>query len=433
MKKVLMVAYHYPPEGSSSGVLRTLKFSKYLPRHQWAPSVLTVKSWLYPIRDMDLMADIPPNVAVHRTWALDSVRHLGIRGRHLACLAIPDRFVTWLPFGIACGLRVIRQEGIQALCSTSPVPTAHLIAAVLKRVTGLPWLADFRDPWIEEGLHPRPGTLRYRTESTLERLVVTSADRVVVTTPRMKADFLARYPTLSPARVDVIYNGYDEADFPIGGDVPQGTRFEIIHAGLVTPDYRNPLPVLRTMAQLIAEGLIPAEKVRITFLGDSPYLSSNDFLSSVHSLGLRHVVHIAPHVAHRDALRLMREASVLLLLQASEDTRALIPAKSFEYLRLGRPILALTLAGATADLLRGMSHCYAVTPSDEAGIRNALTQLYRLWAQSPVAITLTRSIQRFERAALAGELAGILDEVCGAAHRSPAQSRERGDVAANRS
>src|SRR5437762_4026085 len=185
-----MVAYHYPPEGSSSGVQRALKFSRHLPSFGWVPHVLTLRESIYSVKDYTLQQDIPAAVTVHRTAGLDSTRHLAIRGRHLEWTAVPDASISWLPFGVARGLKVIKHHDVRAIFSTSPKPTAHLIAAALKWRTRLPWVADFRDPWIDKGVHPLPGTLRLRVESRCERYVMQYADRLTVTSPEMRDDFL---------------------------------------------------------------------------------------------------------------------------------------------------------------------------------------------------------------------------------------------------
>jgi glycosyltransferase involved in cell wall biosynthesis len=407
-KSVLMVAYHYPPEGSSSGVLRTVKFSKYLPRHGWRPHVLTLRDSLYPIRDEGLLRDIPPEAVIYRTRAFDASRHLAIKGRHLALFGVPDRCVGWLPFGMARGLRVIKTVGVQALYSTSPLPTAHLIAALLKSVTGLPWIADFRDPWIEEGIHPRPGSLRFRAESRLERLVVTRADRITVTTPEFCADLHSRYRYLPKEKFSVIFNGFDEEDFRDLNDTGVPSRFEILHAGLVTPDYRDPIPFLRAVASLTENGGLPRREVRIVFLGGGAYLESPSFRRTVTDLALSDVVEVLPRIPHRDVLRRLREAAVLLLLQASDDTRSLIPAKAFEYLRVGRPILAVTLEGATAELIRTAHAGVVAHPADAEGMRRALLDFYR-HGWRPGSRDNNRLIRQYERRALTGELARLLD------------------------
>jgi glycosyltransferase involved in cell wall biosynthesis len=413
VKRVLVVAYHYPPEGSSSGVLRTLKYTKYLPAHGWAPHVLTLQEAAYPIVDPTLLAQIPESVSIHRTRGFDVARRLSIAGMYPGFLAVPDRFaLSWWPFAVARGLRVIRRLGVDALYSTSPQPTAHLIAATLKAATGVPWVADFRDPWIEDGAHPRPGSLRYGVESRLERMVVRTADKVTVTTPLLGREFLHRYPFLSPDKVVTIFNGYDERDFE-GLKFEPPDDFEILHTGLVTPSFRDPAPLLRAVAALIRRGELVARDTRVAFLGGGEYLASQAFRDLVAQLDLDGVVDVGTRVSYQEALARLGRASVLVLLQASDDTRALIPAKGFEYLRAGRPILALTLPGATAELVQTTRSGVVVDPTDVEGIGRALVELRDAdWA-------LERrddgfpGIDRFERRALTAQLATLLDELTG--------------------
>src|SRR5687768_13067457 len=407
-----MVAYHYPPEGGSSGVLRALKFSKYLPGNGWTPHILTLRESFYPVKDNGLLRDVPVEAVVHRTLALDNARHLAIKGRHLALLGVPDRFVSWFFFGVAKGVKVIRKQGVQAIYSTSPPATAHLIAAALKSITGASWIADFRDPWIEEGSFPVPGSIRCRIESALERMVVRRCDCLLVTTPYLKQEFLSRYPELPADKIHVIYNGYDESDFSESGLAPRSDLFEIIHAGLVTREFRNPLPLLETVAGLIAEGSLPRNQVKITLLGGDWWVASPEFTSEIKRLGLDGVVSVEGRVSHQESLRRLAEAAVLLVLQASEDTHSLIPAKAFEYLRIGRPILALTLEGATADLIKDREHCFVVNPADSVGLRNGVLSLYDLWRKGGNrCLQVEAATRQYERSHLTAQLAKILDRL----------------------
>jgi glycosyltransferase involved in cell wall biosynthesis len=411
MKTVLMVAYHYPPEGSSSGVLRSLKFSRYLPAYGWRPHVLTLRESVYPVRDESLKAQIPPEVMLHRTAGWDSARHFAIGGRHFEWTAIPDSYISWLPFAVRCGLQVIRGGRIDALFSTSPKPTAHLIAATLKRRTGIPWIADFRDPWIEPGVFPRPGSMRCRVEKRLEAVVTSSADRLTVTTPELRDEILRRYPAIPSEKVVVVYNGYDEDDFKNLDDAAASSRrFELIHAGMVTPDYRDPAPLLRAVAHLCEHGDVSRQDVRVVFLGAGHYVASAAFRQIVESLRLNDVVQVAERVAHHDSLRRLYQASVLVVLQA-EDTQALIPAKVFEYLRVGRPILALTSEGATARLMREAGVGIIAEPTSFGAILHAVRTLYAAWKAEPDRYVRPAGLSRFTRVSLTGELARLLETV----------------------
>lgn len=411
MKSVLMIAYHYPPEASSSGVLRTLKFSRHLLPKGWTPHVLTLRDSVYPVRDETLVSQIPPEVTVHRVAGWDTARHFAIRGRHLGCMAVPDSYVSWLPFGVAAGLKLVRRTPIHALFSTSPKPTAHLIALALKRRTGVPWIADFRDPWIEEGLYPPPGSLRYRVESRLEAAVVRHADAVVATTPDLLDELRTRHARVPAKKFSVIFNGYDSDDFDDAWDrITPPPVFELIHAGMLTPDYRNPIPLLTALASLLARGEIARPDVRVVFLGAGAYVESGAFRDAVASLGLGDVVQVMARLPHRESLRRLYQAAVLVVLQ-DDEARALIPAKVFEYLRVGRPILSLTAEGATPRLLRELGVGIVADPSSPDAIAAALRRLYADWRAHGVRPASAADIGRFARAALAGELAARLDAV----------------------
>lgn len=404
---ILLIAYHFPPEGGSSGVLRTLGFCRYLPEFGWAPHVLTLRDSVYQSRDLSLLSAVPTSVKVHRTLGWDAARYLGYRGRYPSWAAVPDRYVSWLPFAILRGLSIIGRYEVRALFSTSPYPTAHLIAAILRARAKIPWIADFRDPWIEDGIYPPPRSLRFMIESRLERAVVEGASHITVTTPEFRQELLRRYPDLAAAKVSVIYNGYDEADF---AELPQLVRpplFEVLHAGLVTPAYRDPGPLLGALAALLRKGQISPSDVRVVFLGGGDWLNSRQFADTIEHFGLQAIVRVLPRLPHEAALRRLQQAAVLLVLQASEDTKNLIPAKLYEYLRIGRPILAITPKGATADLLRHLGVGLAADPACESAIESALLALYRQW-QTGATPSRPRHLVRFSRRMLAAQLAAIL-------------------------
>jgi hypothetical protein len=165
------------------------------------------------------------------------------------------------------------------------------------------------------------------------------------------------------------------------------------------------------VSSLIAEGVIPRDQVRITFLGGDSWVCSSDFTAEVNRMHLEGVVSVQSRVSHREALRRMAQAAVLLLLQASDDTRSLIPAKAFEYLRIGHPILALTLEGATADLLKGMEHCLVIEPNDIASLRKSVISLFEVWLKGEIGLQGGGASRQFERGNLTDQLAGILDRL----------------------
>ncbi len=419
-RRLLMITFHYPPSNSSSGGLRPLKFGKYLAELGWESSVLTVPTQCHESVDAALLREIPQSVRVHHASCFDTKKKLSIAGKYPGFLAVPDRFVSWLPFGVWTALRAIRREGITALYSTSPIPTAHLIALTVKRMTGLPWVADFRDPWVETEGSEVYGPLRQRFELWLERRVVIGADRVVVTTPEFKQYLLHRYGRSIGDKICVVYNGYDEEDLQdLTPETDDPERFTLLHAGLLDPHYRNPLPILHALRQCLDGASLPAD-TRVTFIGGGTY-ADQVLPGAVGELRLTPNVEVVGRMPYRRALARQAGASALLLMQGGDDTWMLIPAKAFEYLRTGRLILTTAPAdSATGRLVREFDGTFLASPDDPKDIARSLTALYQVWSQG-VRHVKRDSVARLNRRATAAELASILDAMTNVA--APAPSR----------
>src|SRR5258706_289224 len=144
-----MVAYHFPPMNASSGIQRTLRFAQYLPEFHWEPAVLTAHPRVYPSVSNASLAEVPPQLLVRRAFALDTVKHLSLKGLYPRWLALPDRWATWWLGAIGAGLSLIRNFKPDVIWSTYPIATAHLIGYTLRKLTGVPWVADFRDPMAQ--------------------------------------------------------------------------------------------------------------------------------------------------------------------------------------------------------------------------------------------------------------------------------------------
>ena len=180
---------------SSSGLLRSLKFSRNLLNHGWRATVLTVNPHAYERTENTQLSQIPSEVSVIRAFALDTRRHLSIRGRYLGFLALPDRWVSWVLGAVPAGWRAIRHEGIDVIFTTHPIATAILIGWFLHRLTAKPWVVDFRDLMTEEDYPTDPLTRRvYRW---IERKAVQHASRLIFTAPSAIEVYLSRYPNLA--------------------------------------------------------------------------------------------------------------------------------------------------------------------------------------------------------------------------------------------
>src|SRR5262249_47908110 len=277
------------------------------------------------------------------------------------------------------------------------------------------WVGDLREWWVEEnGAWSRRGTWRYRVDSFLERRVLLGADRITVTTEGLKADLLRRRPELPPNKIAVIENGFDEEDFRDveNDDEPQGDQLRILHAGLVNPDYRDPFPLLEALAELVRAGTIERDAVAISFLGGGRYVESGSFAARVEGIGLRDCVFVETRVPYRRCVASLFKADALLLLQDSDDTRHLVPAKAFEYLRARRPILALMTQGATAELIDRSGRGYLLDAGNPSQIKATLLSLLSEKRNRGSVGTLPPiDLHRYERRDLTARLASLLAAV----------------------
>lgn len=370
MQRLLMVAFHFPPCAVSSGIQRTLRFAQHLPESGWLPIVLTASNNAYERTAHDLLTEIPSRVVVRRALALDAARHLAVRGRYPAFIARPDRWASWALTAVAAGLQLVRRHRPAALWSTYPIATAHVIGAWIARLTGLPWIADFRDPMAQVGYPPDPAT--WRAFARIEARALAKASAAVFTTRSAAETYRARYPAAA-RRIAVIENGFDETSFAgleasAGALVPG--RFTLLHSGVVYPSERDPEPLFRALAALKQNGRTNGLLVRFRASGHDALLRE---LARRHDIA--DLIEIAPPVPYRQALAEMLRADALLVLQAANCNEQ-IPAKVYEYLRAGRPIIALTdPSGDTAELLLrcGVQH---IVPLEDAAAIEARLPLF---------------------------------------------------------
>lgn len=365
MKRVLMVAYHFPPLAGSSGIQRTLRFVQQLPEFGWEPVVLTTTIRAYERTSTDLDTEVPGDIVVERAFALDARRQLSIAGRYPAWLARPDRWMTWRFAGVRAGLALIRRLRPEAIWSTYPIATAHAIGASIARRSGLPWIADFRDPMAQEGYPLDPKV--WRSFKRVEEATIHAARFSVFTTPGAARMYRERYPERA-ATAEVIENGYDEESFT-GLDAEALAREPLnpgavtfLHSGVVYPSERDPTQLFAALAQLIrsrADGSMP---LKLRFRAPAHDALLTDL---ARRFEVTESIEVLPPIPYREALAEMLRADALLILQAS-NCNDQIPAKLYEYFRCGRPIVALTDPGGdTAATLRGAG-LDAIAPLDSA-------------------------------------------------------------------
>ncbi|WP_229417378.1 glycosyltransferase [Massilia sp. Root418] len=417
-KRVLMIAYHYPPMRGSSGIQRTLKFSQYLPQSGWGPVMLSAHPRAYANPGDDQMGDIPASVPVTRAFALDTARHLAVGGRYAGFMALPDRWASWCLGAIPAGWRLIRQHRPAVIWSTYPIASAHLIGLVLRRLTGLPWVADLRDPMTDVSYPSDPRTRR--VFQWIERKTIEHCTVAVCTTPGAIKTYETRFPEIPRDRFRLIENAYDEenfADAERDGAAPapgaHGGPLTLVHSGIIYPSERDPVPLFQALAALQQRGAVSGATLRVVLRATAhdEYLAG---LIAEHGIG--DIVQLAPHVPYRTALAEMLNADGLLILQATNCNHQ-VPAKLYEYLRARRPILALTDSdGDTAATLR-QAGVDSIAPLDRKdAIIEALPRFLEQVRQGTAPLAPAAVIAAHSRRARTEQLAQLLDQV--AAHHA---------------
>ncbi|MDP2171363.1 MAG: glycosyltransferase [Rhodocyclaceae bacterium] len=360
-----MIAYHFPPLAGSSGIQRTLRFVQHLPSFGWEPLVLTVMPQAYERTSADLMGDVPAGTIVERAFALDTARHLAVNGRYAGWMARPDRWRSWQFAGVWQGMRMIERYRPDAIWSTYPIPTAHVISSALHRRSRLPWIADFRDPMAQAGYPADP--LTWKSFKAIEMNAVSNASFSTFTTPSAAEDYRKRYPE-ARERIVVLENGYDEESFAAVSPAPtlalNPGAITLLHSGIVYPEERDPTQLFAALQRLVKSGQLRAGELKIRFRAP---VHDNLLQTLAQQFGVAEFIEILPPLPYREALLEMLRADALLVMQAA-NCNAQIPAKIYEYLRAGRPIIGLTdPAGDTAGVLRdaGIDALAQIDSADE--------------------------------------------------------------------
>lgn len=409
------MSFYFPPAGGG-GVQRPLKLAQYLPALGIETHVLAPDDPRWMHRDED--ARMPTQAWVHR------VRYLGpgggkpaerLRGKEgVARLAtqaqlmgrrllVPDENVTWNLTAVPAAIRLVREHRIDAVVTTSPPPSVHLVGAAVKKATGAAWVADLRDSLVAH-VHRRTDSAaaraKLRMHGQVARVVARSADAITCV-----ADFIAdEIRPLEPrGRVVTIPNGCDFDDVA-GLERTPASRMTIIHTGSFFGK-RDPRPFLQALRD---SGL----DITARFLGD--FRASDRGWAE--SLGLGDRLDLVPHVPRIEALRLQRDADVLLLLipDAGGRGKGILSGKVFEYIAVGRPILAAVPPdGAAADLIRETGAGVVADPDDVDGLRRAIEELYaRYLAGALDDVTLSQEWRhRLSRQARVEEMAAVLEGI----------------------
>ena len=375
--KLLLVTMYWPPAGGG-GVQRPLKTATHLPSFGIETHVLAPDDPKWVHRDDDVRA--PTQAWVHRVpyhgpqgrvpsedlYKLEGLHRLKYQAGMLYRRAlVPDLAVAWVPNAIPAAIRIVRQEGIDAVLTTSPPNSLNLIGAAVKRATGVTWVADLRDPLVADADHPverLPARMKENVQRLVARLVASQADAIITAWDGIADEIRAYEPK---AGITVIPNGADYDEFE-GLEYAPGERFRVTHTGSFFGK-RSPRPFLEALASSDLD-------VVARFVGDFRTADRE----WAEELGLGDRLELHPYVPRRRSLELQRDSEALLLLipEAAGRGRGVLPGKVFEYLAAERPILAVVPPdGAAAKLIEETHAGVVAPPEDVDAIRNALAGL----------------------------------------------------------
>jgi hypothetical protein len=422
MRKVLVIAYYWPPAGGP-GVQRWLKFVKYLPDFGFEPIVYVPENPSYPIVDENLLKEVPSSIKILKKpikepygWAsllskkqtktissgiikekdpsfMEKVL-LWIRGNFF----IPDARKLWVNPSISYLAKVIADEGIGTIITTGPPHSLHLIGLGLKKKYKVQWIADFRDPWTSIGYHKK---LRL-TESSrlkhevLERAVLVKADKIVVTSHTTKSEFKA----ITPKPIKVITNGFDDELQPLELDAD----FTLSHIGSLLTG-RNPLGLWQALQELNAENEHFKKSLKIQLAG----VVGEEVLQSIEDFGLMDCVQQMGYLSHDKVLETQQKSQLLLLLEIdSEETRGIIPGKLFEYLNAKRPILAIGPHGWEAgSMVEQHQAGHMCLHKDVASLKSVLLEAFHNYQEGNLNCT-SEGVERYHRRALTESLSKFI-------------------------
>lgn len=429
-KKVLIITYYWPPSGGA-GVQRWLKFVKYLRDFGWEPVVYTADNPEYPVADYTLEKDIPPNLEVLKTkvWEpydiykkfiglkkgekinaaflsekkkpkLTELIAVWIRGNFF----IPDARTFWIKPSAKFLTSYLEKNPVEAIISTGPPHSMHLIALHLKKKFNLPWVADFRDPWtginyFKDFQLTKWAFLRHQH---LEKKVLRNADKVVVVSEGMKKHF----NEIAARDYEVITNGFDEGDAPNLPITPD-KKFSIAHIGTLSKT-QNPKVLWEALKDLTQSDKDFASNLEIKLVGYVDVL----VMESIQSHGLAHFVRRIAYLPHDEVILEQYKSHVLLLvINNAPNSGLILTGKFFEYMASRRPILCIGPQDGDAAKIIEETQCGFFSGfEDESGLKKKMLQLYSGFKKD-FRDSQTGNIEGYSRKTTTRKLSLILDQL----------------------
>lgn len=422
MKKVLIFTYYWPPAGGVS-VQRFLKFTKFLPEFGWQPIIVTVANGSYPYTDESLLKQVDPSVKVYRTKTFEPFEFYnllrGKKGKALPVVSVgaaknksffqrfseyiranffvPDARVGWVKYAIKQAEEILKTEKIDAIITTGPPHSTHLIGLDLKERFGVKWVADFRDPWtgiFYNDILPRTEATR-KKDSELETRVLRTADHVSVISPGMKKEFENR-----SKQIDVVFNGYDEEEFASAVNTGNGV-FTMRYVGNLMAS-QNAEVLWQAINLLCKE-----HSIKIELIGRVDEVVKR----SIDQHGISTLVTYKDFVDHHSAIALMKTADLLLFaIPDVKGNELILTGKLFEYLAARTEMISFgPVHGNAADILKQTGRKNMIDFKDKVEVEKQMKAALLYFAENKSGFKYTtNSHEIFSRKNQTKELAALL-------------------------
>lgn len=405
-KRILYIAFHFPPIQISSGVHRTLAFTRYFAEQGDNVTVLTASTKAYSQCDEKNLALIPAEVNVLRCYARDTAKHFSFKNKYIGWMALPDRWQSWILGGFLRGWRFAKKYQPDVIISTYPIASAHFIAYFIHKLTGTPWIADFRDPMLQEDYPANPQVRKLF--SWIENKATKHCRHIIFTSPGALKLYQQRYPDVAADVWQVLPNGYDEALFEQVTSTQSAKvddKVTLLHSGTIYPSERDPIPFFNAIASLKRQEPNLSNKLSIILRSTG---HDGLFKPILQELGVDDIITLAPALSYVKALEEMLSADALLLMQAS-NCNYQTPAKAYEYIRAQKPILALTdAAGDTASLILQSQVAELAPLNNSEQICSAIKRLLAKLQSNQYEFLSTEKIATFSRVHQAKSLRNLL-------------------------
>lgn len=431
MKKVLIISYYWPPAGGIS-VHRCLKFAKYLREFGWEPVICTADNAEYPVIDEGNFKDVPEGVTVLKTkiWEPynlfkfiagkkkeerihnvfleeekpDFAHKLGIwiRGN----IFIPDARKFWIRPSVKFLSKYLKENPVDVLFTNGPPHSTHMIAYGVKNNLGIPWHADFQDPWTQVDYFPQLmlNPISKKIHKTMEQSIFSSADKVTICSDTWKNDL----ESIGAHDVGVIVWGFDEDDFK-NISVPLSKKFTLSHFGSLGPD-RNAKILWKALSILSKENEQFADDLEIELVG----FIGHAIIDEITSLGLADKLKFSAHISREETLeRMCRSQILLLILNDMPNVKGRLPGKLFEYLASKRPTLVIGPEDSDASkIVNAVNAGYTCDFNDLDKTLTMVNELYKKYKDGKL-ISNQADISQYSNRNLTGKLALYLNEITG--------------------